>query len=90
MGNETSAIIIVIACVVVLLIGVIRRKSEILINFVLRAVMGTIAIYFINQLLAYQQLNMGIGINPLTVLTSGSLGFPGLILLYGINLYKLL
>jgi len=35
-------------------------------------------------------IGIAIGINPLTILTSGILGFPGLIMLYGINLYKIL
>ncbi|MBQ6806952.1 MAG: pro-sigmaK processing inhibitor BofA family protein [Lachnospiraceae bacterium] len=81
---------ILIVCTLVLFIGAFGRKIEWLINFVLRAVMGTIGIYFINYFLISQQISTGIGINPLTVLTSGFLGFPGLIVLYGINFFKLL
>ncbi|MBO5210169.1 MAG: pro-sigmaK processing inhibitor BofA family protein [Lachnospiraceae bacterium] len=81
---------ILIVCVLVLFIGAFGRKIEWLINFVLRAVMGTIGIYFINYLLISQQISTGVGINPVTVLTSGILGFPGLIVLYGINFFKML
>lgn len=77
-------------CVIVLLIGAVGRKVEWLVNFILRAVMGTVGIYFLNYLLAAQNISMAVGINPLTVLTSGFLGFPGLIVLYGIHFFKIL
>ncbi|MBP3477447.1 MAG: pro-sigmaK processing inhibitor BofA family protein [Lachnospiraceae bacterium] len=77
-------------CVIVLLIGAMGRKVEWLVNFILRAVMGTVGIYFLNYLLAAQNISMAVGINPLTVLTSGFLGFPGLIVLYGIHFFKML
>lgn len=77
-------------CLVVLIIGAFGRKIEWLINFVLRAVMGTIGIYFFNNFLLAQQFSVTVGINPMTVLTSGILGFPGLIVLYGINFFKVL
>lgn len=81
---------ILVVCVLVLTIGAFGRKIEWLINFVLRAVLGTIGIYFINYFLVSQQISTGIGINPMTVLTSGILGFPGIAVLYGINFFKVL
>jgi len=75
---------------VVLIIGAMGRKVEWLVNFILRAVMGTVGIYFLNYFLASQQLSFAVGINPLTVLTSGFLGFPGLVVLYGIHFFKML
>ena len=81
---------IVAACIFVLLIGAFRRNNEWIINFVLRTVSGTVAIFFINGFLVSNGIGIAIGINPLTILTSGILGFPGLIMLYGINLYKIL
>lgn len=81
---------ILLVCVVVLLIGALGRKIEWIINFVLRAVMGTIGIYFVNSFFAARQISVIVGINPMTVLTSGILGFPGLIVLYGINFFKAL
>ncbi|MCM1264270.1 MAG: pro-sigmaK processing inhibitor BofA family protein, partial [Butyrivibrio sp.] len=38
-------------CVLVLAIGALGRKIEWIINFVLRAVLGTIGIYFLNNFL---------------------------------------
>lgn len=82
--------VILAVCLVVLLIGALGRKIEWLINFVLRAVMGTIGIYFLNNFLLAQHFSVAVGINPMTVLTSGILGFPGVIVLYGINFFKVL
>lgn len=81
---------ILAVCALVLIIGAMGRKIEWLINFVLRAVMGTIGIYFLNGLLMAQNISAVVGINPMTFLTSGILGFPGLIVLYGINFFKVL
>lgn len=90
MGKLNGMIIILIVCVLVLFIVAFGKKIEWMINFVLRAVMGTIGIHFINYFLFSQEISTGVGINPVTVLTSGLLGFPGLIVLYGINFFKLL
>lgn len=63
---------------------------EKIINFVMRGILGTIAIYFINMALERMGISAGVGINAATVLTSEILGFPGLLALYGIGFYKLL
>ncbi len=81
---------ILIVCLLVLAIGAFGRKIEWIINFVLRAVMGTIGIYFLNSFLLTRQISIAVGINPMTVLTSGVLGFPGVVVLYGINFFKVL
>lgn len=61
---------------------------ERIINFVMRCVLGTIAMYFINTILTKAQISPNVGINGLTILTSGFLGIPGLFMLYGIGFYK--
>lgn len=86
MEKYIGTILIVTACAVVLLIGAIRRKSEWLLNIILRGVLGTLTIYFVNTTLAGAGISLGVGINPVTVLTSGILGFPGVLALYGIGL----
>lgn len=90
MGRYVGAIMLVAVCTSVLLIGAMRRKSEWLLNFILRGVLGTIAIYFINTALDSAGLALGVGINPVTVLTSGILGFPGVAALYGLGIYRML
>lgn len=65
-------------------------KKEWLLNVIMRSIFGVIAIYFINEALAGAGISLGVGINGVTVLTSGILGIPGVVALYGIGLYKLL
>ncbi|MBQ4537284.1 MAG: pro-sigmaK processing inhibitor BofA family protein [Lachnospiraceae bacterium] len=74
----------------ILLICALRFNAEWLLNVVMRSVLGTIVIYFVNDALASVGIVSGVGINVVTVLTSGILGFPGLLALYGIGFYKLL
>lgn len=63
---------------------------EKVLNLVMRCILGTIAIYFVNAALEKAGISLGVGINVFTVLTSGILGFPGLLALYGIGIYRLL
>lgn len=90
MNNNPGIILIVGACIVVLLIGAVRWKMEWMLNIVLRSIMGALMIHFTNMALAVVGISLGVGINALTILTSGILGFPGLLALYGIGIYKVL
>lgn len=90
MTINQGMIIIIIATIVVIGIGILRKNMELLINFILRVVVGILAIYFLNEFFAMQKLSIAVGINPLTILTTGILGLPGLALLYGIVIYKFL
>lgn len=90
MANETGTLMIVGACILVLLIGAVRKKVEWLLNLVMRSILGTVAIYFVNGALASAGISLGVGINAATVLTSGILGIPGIVALYGIGLYRIL
>ncbi len=66
------------------------KYMEWLLNILMRSILGAIAIYFINAALSLAGISLGVGINAVTVLTSGILGFPGLIALYGLGIYRLL
>ena len=90
MEKISSMAAILVVCTLVLVLGAFGRKIEWIINFVLRAVLGTIGIYFLNNFLIASNISAAVGINPMTVLTSGILGFPGLVVLYGINFFKIL
>lgn len=90
MENYSGAVIIIGMCVIVVAIVAFRRRAELFINFLMRGVLGTLALYCINMLLAGSGLAVSVGINPITMLTTATLGFPGVILLYGINFYSLL
>ena len=88
--KEGIMIVGVIVCAVILLFVALRKKSELLMNFVLRGILGTLGIYYVNNFLALQGISCEVGINPCTVLASAGLGFPGLVLLYGISFYNFL
>lgn len=90
MDMKTNIIVIAGICAAVLLIGVLRRKAEIVLNFMVRSVLGVMAICFVNMLLAGANIPGAVGINPISVLTVGSLGTGGVALLYGILFYNML
>ena len=61
---------------------------KIAVNFLIRAIVGLAIIFFVNEYLDRQGISSGVGMNPVTVLTSGTLGIPGVALLYGITFYQ--
>lgn len=67
-----------------------EQKSGFIINFIIRAVLGMGVIFFVNQYLEYKGISLSVGLNGVSFLTSGILGFPGVALLYGILAYQLL
>lgn len=90
MDTYSSVLWIVGALAAVLVIGIFKNRAERIINFVLRGVLGMMMIYFANYFLAEHLPGMEMGYNLLTFCTSGFLGVPGILLLYGINLYMIL
>ena len=66
-----------------------KNRAEAMLNFLLRAVFGMIAVYGINLFLQKQGIAGAVGINPLSFLTVGFLGLPGVALLYGVSFYLL-
>ena len=79
-----------ISCVLVLGIMILKNRARFALNFLVRAVLGACAIACVNKWLAQQGIMLAVGINPVTLLTTGSLGFSGVALLYGILLLKIL
>lgn len=61
---------------------------EKILDFLLRTILGVIAIFFINLALDCCGVPVSVGINPVTVLTSGILGFPGVFALYGYEICR--
>ena len=90
MDFYTGAYVIIFMCVLILCVASLRRRAEFLINILLRSVTGTAVIYFVNQILASQQLQTMVGVNPVSVLTSGILGFSGISLLYAVAAFPFL
>lgn len=73
----------------VLLISFLGKSAEWLLNFVLRNIVGTIGLYFINMGITALGFTATVGINAATILTTGILGVPGLVLLYGLSVYSM-
>lgn len=65
-----------------------EHRSSIVVNFLVRAIVGLTLIFFINQFLDSKDVSLNVGINPVTFVTSGTLGVPGVALLYGITFYQ--
>lgn len=77
-------------CALVLLITLLKRRAQIVLGFFVRMVLGMICIAFTNDLLATQGIALSVGMNPISLLTTGTLGFGGVALLYGISACKFL
>jgi len=65
-----------------------EQGANLLVNFIVRAVIGMVIIFFVNQYMDYRNLSISVGLNAITFLTSGILGIPGVALLYGIVFYQ--
>ncbi len=78
------------SCALVLGISVLKQRAQIVLNFLVRMVLGVFGIVIVNHLLKTQGISMAVGLNPLTLLTTGTLGFGGVALLYAILLLQIL
>ena len=76
--------------IALLLVVAIRTRTEWLMNVIMRSVLGAIAVYFLNLTLQWGGFSLGVGLNFVTIAVLGILGFPGLLVLYGIGIYGLL
>lgn len=79
-----------IVCGLVFLIGFLRKKAELVLNFFVRMVVGLVGVYVLNTILAQRGIDISVGINALSAVTLGSLGFGGFLLLYGVMFLTLL
>ena len=59
-------------------------------NFFIRAFVGMALIFLINQYVIPADSSIKVGLNAVSFLTSGSLGIPGVGLLYGIVCFRML
>lgn len=67
-----------------------KKPTSFFVNFLVRAVVGMAVIFFINQYAVPAQAEWQVGLNTLSFLTTGTLGIPGVCLLYGILLFQTL
>lgn len=61
-----------------------KEKTQFLVNFIVRAILGLGIIFFVNEFLTQQEIALNVGINAVSFLASGFLGIPGVAMLYGI------
>jgi inhibitor of the pro-sigma K processing machinery len=78
---------IIVICIVFIVVCVIKRRPDLLVDFFLRACFGTAGIYLLDLILSSKGYEINVGINGATVLANGLLGLPGFILLYGLAFY---
>ncbi len=79
-------LMILVIALLVLSIVIFKKHTELLLNFLIRGVFGAIVIYFLNEILVAFGLEVSVGINAVSLLTSAALGIPGVALLYGVML----
>mgnify|MGYP003241475383 FL=1 len=61
----------------VLFIVVIGKKIQMLLNFMIRIVLGGIGIIYANDFFTSQGIAISVGLNPVSLLTIGILGIGG-------------
>ena len=85
MDNTIGIVMIGAACLLVLLVAAMRSRTQILLNFILRAVLGLLIIYFVDSFLDGRGIPVHVGLGAVSLVMSGLLGAPGVLLLYGIG-----
>ena len=87
MSTSTGIMLIITACALVLIIGVLRLKAAFLLHFFVRMLVGGMAIYVTNGCLASAGIGLAVGLNILNLCIVGCLGTGGFAMLYAILLY---
>ena len=75
-------------CGLVLVIVLLRQKMRFFLDLLLRAGLGAVVILWVNNLLVQMGIEIFVGLNFLSLLTSGALGFPGVALLFLISVIQ--
>lgn len=65
-----------------------QKCSNFIINFLVRMTVGMVLILVINGFLVSKEIPVRVGLNPITMAASGTLGVPGVALLYGVAFYE--
>ena len=81
MSKETGIMVIIGICLLVLFIGILKQRADLVLNFVVRMAAGAVAIVFCNQLLSKNGIDVMVGLNPWSLTTVGLLGAGGFTLL---------
>ena len=84
MEHPENLLWLIAVAALLLLISFLGKKAEWLLNFALRG------IYFINMGVTFLGFTSVVGINAVSILTTGILGIPGIVMLYGLSIYEIL
>jgi inhibitor of the pro-sigma K processing machinery len=85
--ENTILIGIIVACLIFIIVCIIRRRPDRIVDFGLRACFGTAGIYLLDLVFRMKGMDINVGVNGVSVLTNGLLGLPGFLLLYGLAFY---
>ena len=61
-----------------------KIQKQILLNFMVRLILGTFLIFCTNQILEWKEIPINVGINAVSLVVAGALGLPGIAMLYGV------
>lgn len=67
-----------------------KHRNRFWVTFIVRAILGVGVIFFANYFLKKEKIDVTVGINAVSILTSGVLGLPGVVVLYGISAIPIL
>lgn len=85
MDIKMSMQIVAGVCGLVLLILVMKKKMRFFLQLLLRIGLGTVMIIWGNSLFLRQGIAISVGLNLWSLLTSATLGIPGVALLFAIS-----
>lgn len=75
-------------CLLVLGMGALKQRFGLLFGFFSRILIDGVGIVCCNFVLKTQEIPVALGINPVSLLTAGSLGISGIAMLYAILFYE--
>lgn len=78
-----------VTCFVVM-IAILKSRAGMALRFLVQAIVGGVLLYGMNQFFLTQNLVSTIALNPLTILTCGFLGIPGVLLLFCIQILSMI
>ena len=82
----------VLAVVLFLVLGMVfmKKNARFFLDFFVRMIVGMTMILGVNQVLIGQGIEISVGVNLISLLTSASLGIPGVALLFAILALQIL
>ncbi|MBQ8040065.1 MAG: pro-sigmaK processing inhibitor BofA family protein [Lachnospiraceae bacterium] len=85
MDNIVAMQVLLGVCGLVLLIVLLRQKARFFLEFLVRVGVGAVVILWADSVFLKEGIGVFVGLNFWSLLTSGTLGFPGVALLFLIS-----